>query len=136
MPVLDTFSILKIHIYLKKKAMNFGRKFKYFRRKKGLSQKEIAHHINVSQKTLSNIENDKYDIRLKNFIKLSMKMGFDPCDFIKDPSSYLKKPTNQEESFYIKTIYLKKEVEHYKTLIKNKNEIILLLKEKLNRISS
>ena len=66
--------------------MNFGEKLKYLRLKKGFSQKEIAHELRISQKTLSNIETGTCDIRLKHFVKLGMIIGFYLCDFLTDPS--------------------------------------------------
>ena len=115
--------------------MNLGKKLKYLRLKKGLTQKDVALRLRVSQKTLSNIENNNCDIKLLLFIELGRIMEFDLCEFLTDPTFYKKKASNREESVYVKNVILKKEILHYKAILRNKNEINRLLKDKIKAIN-
>ena len=51
--------------------MIYKLKIKKIRMKKGIKQTELARKIGVSKSTLSELENNKYDIRLSKLIKIS-----------------------------------------------------------------
>lgn len=57
-------------------------KIKSVRQQKGLTQKELAQKLGVSQNFLSELENNKYDIKLSMFYKLLDVLEIYPCDII------------------------------------------------------
>jgi transcriptional regulator with XRE-family HTH domain len=113
--------------------MYYGNKIRFLRKKRGLTQQEIARKLSMSQKSYSNIENNKCDVRLTKFLKLSLILGFRPADFFKDTAIFLNQPLNTMESVYVENLYLKKEINHYKALVQDKKNIITLLKKQITR---
>ena len=109
--------------------MYFGKTFKFHRKKIGLTQQEVADALLISQKSYSNIENNRCDIRLKKFLRLSLVLGFHPADFFKDTSVYINQALDKQESLFVENLYLKKEINHYKALLQDKKNIINLLKK-------
>ena len=110
--------------------MDLGYTLKKIREKKRVSQQELADALNISQKTYSNFESCRSIPTIKQFCKLSKKLEFDLVNYLKesdikfhtDPAEY---NSNQEKKLY------KLKLENYKQLIKNKDQIILLLTEKV-----
>lgn len=129
----NTFFYSNNRLYLKKKSMYYGNKIRFLRKKRGLTQQEIARKLSMSQKSYSNIENNKCDVRLTKFLKLSLILGFRPADFFKDTAIFLNQPLNTMESVYVENLYLKKEINHYKALVQDKKNIITLLKKQITR---
>lgn len=52
-------------------AMKIGARLRQARLDKKLSQAEVAYHLDISQKTLSNIESDKSDPAIEQLAKMS-----------------------------------------------------------------
>jgi transcriptional regulator with XRE-family HTH domain len=57
-------------------------KIKEFRKLKGLTQKELALKVGISQNFLSEIENCKYDISLALFCRISIALEVSPYELI------------------------------------------------------
>ena len=56
---------------LKKIQNEIGKKIKNLRIENNLTQEELAYEIKISRDSLSNIENGKYPINIKNLYKFS-----------------------------------------------------------------
>ena len=56
---------------LKKIQNEIGRRLKRLRQEKGLTQEDLAFEIKISRDHLSNIENGKYPINIKNLYKFA-----------------------------------------------------------------
>ncbi len=57
---------------LKKIQNEIGRKIKDLRLEQNLTQEELAYLIKISRDHLSNIENGKYPINIKNLYKIAV----------------------------------------------------------------
>lgn len=56
---------------LKRIQNSIGKKLRYLRIENNLTQEEVSFSVKISRDHLSNIENGKYPINLKNLYKLS-----------------------------------------------------------------
>ena len=56
---------------LKKIQNEIGRRIKRLRQEKGLTQEDLAFEIKISRDHLSNIENGKHPINIKNLYKFA-----------------------------------------------------------------
>lgn len=56
---------------IRKIQNELGRRLKGLRIDKGLTQEEVAAEVNISRDHLSNIENGKHPINIKNLYKLA-----------------------------------------------------------------
>ncbi len=79
--------------------MNIGVKLKKIREQKRYSQQEIADILNISQKTYSNIESGKSDIKIKHLLILEQFFKINIITFLKSddypPHSDLHHLSNQ-----------------------------------------
>lgn len=57
--------------------MTIGKKIRSIRLEKGYSQEYLAEVLSVSQKTYSNIENDKSSIKIDTLIKIAEEFKID-----------------------------------------------------------
>lgn len=62
---------------LKKIQNEMGRRLRKLRLDRDLTQDELAYEVKISRDHLSNIENGKYPINLKNLYKLSQFFDVD-----------------------------------------------------------
>ena len=62
---------------LKKIQNELGRRLKALRIDKNLTQDELAYAVKISRDHLSNIENGKYPINIKNLYKLAVYFDVD-----------------------------------------------------------
>jgi transcriptional regulator with XRE-family HTH domain len=62
--------------------MQIGHKIKRVRELKGFSQTEVAEKLNISQRTYSDIENDKTRLDLARLENLSKIFEVDPIDLL------------------------------------------------------
>lgn len=53
-------------------------KIKQYRIKNKLTQKELAHKINISQNYLSELENNKWDIKLSTLCEIADNLNVSP----------------------------------------------------------
>ncbi len=56
---------------IRKIQNELGRRLKSLRIQKGLTQEDVAHEVKISRDHLSNIENGKHPINIKNLYKLA-----------------------------------------------------------------
>ena len=56
---------------IRKLQNEIGRRLKGLRADKGLTQEQVAFEVNISRDHLSNIENGKHPINIKNLYKLA-----------------------------------------------------------------
>lgn len=60
--------------------MNYRLKIKEIRIKKGIKQRDLADEIGIKKSTLSELENNKYEIKLSTLIKISDVLEVDVKD--------------------------------------------------------
>lgn len=60
--------------------MNYKLKIKEIRIKKGIKQRDLADEIGIKKSTLSELENNKYEIKLSTLIKISDVLEVDVKD--------------------------------------------------------
>ncbi len=117
--------------------MNIGTTLRILREKKRFSQEEISHLLNISQKTYSNIENDKTVPSMVQLAKLSEILEFDLLDILKEQGITFNQNNsefNDNSGSYIVNNFSEKLVKQYETIIKEKDRIIALLEDKIRNI--
>lgn len=60
--------------------MNYRLKIKEIRIKKGIKQRDLADEIGIKKSTLSELENNKYEIKLSTLIRISDVLDVDIKD--------------------------------------------------------
>lgn len=65
-------------------TLNIGQKLRKLRNEKGFSQEYLADRLNISQKTYSNMENDRTPITVEILKQLSSELEVDMIDLITD----------------------------------------------------
>lgn len=113
--------------------MDLGHKIKQVRELKRISQQEIADLINVSQKTYSNYESCKTRPATIHLIKLSEILNFDFIAYLKEKEGYSRLETSKEPKTFSEKIK-DNLINSYEVIVKDKDEIIALLKEKIERL--
>jgi len=65
-------------------GIKLGRKIKEFRKKRGLTQEQLAESINTSYKYLQRLESKRPpDIRLSTIIRLARALKVEPAELLK-----------------------------------------------------
>ena len=65
-------------------GMKLGRKIKEFRKKRGLTQEQLAESINTSYKYLQRLESKRPpDIRLSTILRLAKALKMKPAELLK-----------------------------------------------------
>lgn len=77
--------------------MELGKKIKYYRNEKSLTQDNLAERIFVSRKTISNWENDKSYPDISSIILLSEVLEVSVDNLIKGDVEQMKVEINSEE---------------------------------------
>jgi len=116
--------------------MKIGAQLKKAREDKKFSQQEIAHLLDISQKTLSNIESDKSNPTIEQLSKLSEIYNLDILDLLSQQGITFNQ-TNQEgeNNGIIQHYHLpEKLIEQYEERLNEKEEIIRLLKAEIKRL--
>jgi transcriptional regulator with XRE-family HTH domain len=72
--------------------MELGSRLKKARERKKLSQQEVAHLLEVSQKTLSNFESGKTVPNILQIAKLGLIYGLDMVEFLAKSGIFLSPP--------------------------------------------
>ena len=113
--------------------MNLGYKLKSVREQKRLSQQEVAEYIDVSQKTYSNYESCKTMPSIMHLIKLSEILNYNFIEYLREKERS-NEPNIYDEFKVLSDKILNSLIINYEIIIKDKDEIINLLKEKIERI--
>jgi len=117
--------------------MKIGNKLKRIRENKKISQQEVAHYLNISQKTYSNMEANKSIPSLVQLSKLGEFLEFDMLELLKEQGVTFNQSNNEfkdNSGSYIVNNLPEKLIEQYESRIKEKEDIILLLQEKINHL--
>ncbi|MBN8642141.1 MAG: helix-turn-helix transcriptional regulator [Flavobacteriales bacterium] len=119
---------------------DFGNKLRQLRLDKGYSQEYMAELLEVSQKTYSNIENNKSPISVERLLKVIHEYQIDASVFLTEKSKATTLQTTTENhkkntiSFLSEELILqlKERIEEYKTIVHEKNRRIEFLENRLN----
>lgn len=77
--------------------MNIKRNIKELRIQKSVNQQEIADALNVDVSVISNIENGKRELKVKELEIIANVLGVSVVDLITYPKKYVEKITNDDE---------------------------------------
>ena len=124
MPTIDII----YHKYLK--FMRIGVKLKKIRESKKITQQEVAHQLDISQKTYSNIESDKTTPSIIQLSKLSVFLDFSLLDFLIKEGINLNQRNKEENKLGLNNMSSKL-IEQLELRVSEKEHIIKLLKEKI-----
>lgn len=118
--------------------MKIGAQLKKAREEKKFSQQEIANLLEISQKTLSNIESDKSNPTIKQLSTLSEVYELDILELLSDQGITFNQHNQEGENNGIiqNYHYPDKLIEQFEKRLKEKDELIEMLKEKINRLKS
>ncbi len=127
-----------------KKGINIGNKLRKLRMEKGYSQEYLAEVLAVSQKTYSNMENDKSSISIDTLKKIAEEYKIDMIELLSDDKVIIQNNSSRESSTFQGGIIInhiseellnqmKERIEDLKQSIvdKNKQIEILLLEKRL-----
>jgi transcriptional regulator with XRE-family HTH domain len=118
--------------------MELGYRIKKIRQEKKYSQQEIADYLNISQKMYSNFESCKTQLSIIQLFHLSKILSFNLFNFLKNLYNDLGIENINSEQTLDDSISAESKdalLVNYINIIKDKDEIISLLKEKIKRIS-
>lgn len=113
--------------------LEIGHKLKQIREEKKISQQEVAYHLNISQKTYSNIEANKSSLSIIQLFKLGTFLDFNIMEFLKEQQLDFNKVNNLTHKENNNT-FSKKLLEQYEYRIIEKEQLIVLLKEKITSL--
>lgn len=119
--------------------MQLGHKLKRIREEKKISQEEISYHLEISQKTYSNIEADKTTPSIIQLSKLAELLEIDILELLKEQGIIFNQSNNEfknDNGSYIINNLSKKLIEQYESRIKIKQELISFLKEKIANLTT
>ncbi|WP_299130535.1 helix-turn-helix transcriptional regulator [uncultured Winogradskyella sp.] len=118
--------------------MTLGTKIRHFRQDKGISQLELAELLDIAQTTVSNFESDKTVPDIKMIDKMSKVLDKNITDFLSSETNHFinegqKGGMTFQNIGKIKTVngLSEKLIEQYEVRIKEKDDLIKLLKEQL-----
>lgn len=116
-------------------AFDFGNKLRQLRLEKGYSQEYLADILKISQKTYSNIENNKSIISLGRLRQLAEAYGIELSLLLADGKTT---PWNKDQKTIPPTVseelinQMKERIEEFKFILREKNKQIEQLEKKLN----
>lgn len=118
--------------------MKIGAQLKKAREDKRFSQQEIAHLLNISQKTLSNMESDKSIPTIKQLSTLSDIYDLNILDFLSEQGITFNQHNQEGENNGIVQNYNHSEklIEQLEKRIEEKDDLIKVLKEETNRLKN
>lgn len=118
--------------------MKIGGQLKKAREEKKFSQQEIANLLDISQKTLSNIESDKSNPTIKQLSKLSEIYELDILELLSHQGITFNQHNQEGENNGIvqNYHYPEKLIEQYEERIKEKDELIKMLKTEIDQLRS
>ncbi|MGB3454314.1 MAG: helix-turn-helix transcriptional regulator [Moheibacter sp.] len=118
--------------------MKIGAHLKKAREEKKFSQQEIASLLDISQKTLSNIESDKSNPTIEQLSKLSEIYELDILELLSNQGITFNQHNQKggENGIIQHYHYSEKLMEQYEERIREKDGIIKMLKEEIKRLKS
>src|SRR5690606_18321607 len=118
--------------------MKIGAQLKKAREEKRFSQQEIATLLDISQKTLSNIESDKSNPTIEQLSRLSEIYELDILELLSNQGITFNQHNQKGgENGIIQHYHLpEKLIELYEKRIEEKDELIKLLKKEIERFNS
>lgn len=121
-------------------TINIGHKLRKFRTEKGYSQEYMADRLKISQKTYSNMENEKTEITIDTLKQIADELEIDLLELLSDGKIIVQYNTSTDTSTFNGVVnnnmseelinQLKERIEDLKSQIKMKDEIIFILKSK------
>jgi len=112
-----------------------GKKIRTLRKQKGLSQEQVADHLHISQSTYARIENGESHSWSSYIEPISKLFEIQPEDLVKTEKVIIN--NNQQggssNNGYIINQLSEKLIEQYEQRLKDKDEIILLLRAQLKK---
>ncbi len=123
--------------------MVIGNKLRKLRMGKGYSQEYLAEVLEVSQKTYSNMENNKSSISIETLKKIAEEYKIDLIELLSDDKVIVQNNSSRESSTFQSGIIInhmseellnqmKERIEELKETILEKNKHIELLEKRLN----
>jgi len=119
--------------------MEIGSKLKKIRENKRFSQQEIADILNISQRTYSNMESNKTKIGIAQLSKLSEILDFDLLELLQEQGLVLNQNNNEfkdNSNGIVINNLSEKLIDQYENRLKEKDEHIQLLKEKIKQLEN
>ena len=122
---VDYYEMTKDDDYLNtlnpKKSLSFGQKLSNLLTSKGILQSDLAEILGVSESTISNIVNDKYDIKKDTLVKICNTLNVDMYEMLKDDPkySYLKEEFKNKVSILsiFRSVGINNPKENYETIL-------------------
>lgn len=84
----------------KNSTMSIGGKLRKLRQNKGYSQEYMAETLNISQKTYSNMENEKASISVETLKLLATELEVDVLELLSDGKVIVQYNTSQDTSTF------------------------------------
>ncbi|MEM0542919.1 helix-turn-helix transcriptional regulator [Flavobacterium sp. j3] len=123
--------------------MVIGNKLRKLRMEKGYSQEYLAEVLEVSQKTYSNMENNKSSLSIDTLKKIAEEYKIDIIELLSDDRVIVQNNSSRESSTFQGGIIInhmseellnqmKERIEELKETISEKNKQIELLEKRLN----
>jgi transcriptional regulator with XRE-family HTH domain len=128
----------------KTEPLTLGEKLRKLRKEKGYSQEYFAECLKLSQKKVSNMENDKNTISLETLKKISKEFNVDLIELLSDVKGLIQNNTandtstingivNNTDSEEL-IIQFKERIEDFKNQLKTKDDLIDQLKNKVSQL--
>jgi len=111
-----------------------GKKIRTLRKQKGLSQEQVADHLHISQSTYARIENGESHSWSSYIEPISKLFEIQPEELVKTENIIVNQ--NQQGgngAFIINQQLSEKLIEQYEQRLKDKDEIITLLRAQLKK---
>lgn len=114
--------------------MKIGSQLKKARENMRFSQQEVAYSLEISQKTLSNIESDKSNPTVKQLCKLSEIYNLDILELLSNQGLVFRQSNLEENLENQIHSYTEKLIKQFEERLKEKDEIISLLRYQIIRL--
>ena len=129
----------------KSSNLSIGIKLRKLRNSKGYTQDYMAEKLKVSQKTYSNMENEKATISLETLKKIAEELDTDLIELISDSKVVIQYNTTNDTSTAFNgvvnnaisedlIIQFKERIEDLKNQLKTKDDLIELLKNNFSNL--
>lgn len=114
-----------------------GHKIREYRKNRGLTLEELSSRVNISRSSLQRIENGESNSWVNHIEELCNVFEIEPEELLIDQDRWIQninEQTNGVQNAFVINHYLsEKVIEQYEIRIKEKDELIKELKEKLRK---